>query len=98
MLTLNNFVLNCISYLQTKYCAMRTLCPSPYAIILMKEFQTKYIHRSIKHVPIRYFCYIDDIFMIQTGNSWETSNTFDDLINIKRLTPTILCQKMNGAF
>ena len=76
MLTLNNFVLNCISYLQTEYCAMRTICLSPYAIIFMKEFQTKYIRLSMKHVPITYFCYIDDIFMIRTGNSWETSNTF----------------------
>ena len=98
MLTLNNFVLNCISCLQTKYFAMRIICPSPYAIIFMKEFQTKYIYPSIKHISITYFCDIDDIFLIRTGNSWETSNTFDDLINIKRLTPTILCQKINKAF
>ena len=69
---------------------MRTICPPTYAIIFMKEFQTKYIHPSVKHITTTYFCHIDDIFMIRTGNSSETSNAFDDLIIIKRLILKIL--------
>ena len=72
---------------------MRTICPPPYTIILMSEFQTKYIHPSIKNVSITYFRYIDDIFMIRTSNSWETANNFDDPINSKRIIPIILRQK-----
>ena len=76
ILTLNNFILNCTSYLQTKSCAMTKIYPPTYATIFMTESETKYIHPFIKHVSTTYFRYIDDIFMIRTGNYWETSNTF----------------------
>ena len=36
--TLNNFVFNCISYLQIKGCAMGTICAPAYANIFMANF------------------------------------------------------------
>ena len=68
ILTLNNFIINCTSYLQTKSCAMTKICQPPYATIFMTKSETKYIHPFIKHVSITYFRYIDDIFMKRTGN------------------------------
>ena len=47
-LTLNNFILDYIQYLQIKGCAMGTICAHAYANIFMANFELKYIYRYIK--------------------------------------------------
>ena len=42
--TLNNFVFDCIHYLQIKGCAMGTICVPGYTNIFMANFELKYIY------------------------------------------------------
>ena len=71
ILTLNNFVLNSINYLQTMACAMGTLCAPAYANIFMAQFEKQHIYPYIKNKSILYLPYIDDIFLIWTGTKQE---------------------------
>ena len=48
ILTLNNFVFNCIHYLQIKGCAMGTICAPAYANIFMANYELKYIYPYIR--------------------------------------------------
>ena len=48
VLTLNNFVFDCIYYLQIKGCAVGTICALAYANIFMGNFELKYIYPYIK--------------------------------------------------
>ena len=41
----NNFVFNCKNYLQTKGCAMGTICAPVYANISIEYFARKYIYQ-----------------------------------------------------
>ena len=72
ILTLNNFTFNSKNYLQTKGCAMGTICAPSYANLFMAEFESKYIFPLIANKSILYLRYIDDIFLI-----W--SNPLNDL-------------------
>ena len=44
ILTLNNFIFDCIHYLQIKGCAMVTIRAPAYANIFMASFELKYIY------------------------------------------------------
>ena len=48
ILTLNNFVFDCIHYLQLKGWAMDTICAPAYANIFMVNFKLKYIYPYIR--------------------------------------------------
>ena len=48
IVTLNNFVFDCIHYLQIKGCAMGTICDPAYANIFMADFELKYIYPYIR--------------------------------------------------
>ena len=45
---LNNFMSNSKNFLQTKGCAMGTICKLSYANIFMDHFELKYIHSLIE--------------------------------------------------
>ena len=49
ILTLNNFVFSCTSYLQIKGCAMRTICAAAYAKIFMDHFE-KYFYSFLERL------------------------------------------------
>ena len=48
ILTLSNFVFDCLHYRQIKGCAIGTTCASAYANIFMASFELRYIYPYIK--------------------------------------------------
>ena len=48
ILTLNDFIFNCIHYLQIKGCSMGTICVPAYVNIFMANFEWKYIYPYIR--------------------------------------------------
>ena len=48
ILTLNNLIFNSINYLQTKDCAMGTICAPSYANIFMDHFEKNLIYHLEK--------------------------------------------------
>ena len=50
IVTLNNFIFNSTNYLQTKACAMGTICAPSYANIFMDHFEKKLIYPLIKYL------------------------------------------------
>ena len=82
LLTLNNFVFNLINFLQTKGCAMETICAPSYANMFINRFERKYIYPLIKWKSLTYFRYIDDILLILTGKKNELDQFFKDLNKI----------------
>ena len=79
ILTLNNFVFNCKHYLQTKGCAMRTICAPSYANIFMDHFEKKYIYPFLQGLSLIYLRFIDDIFLIWTGTKEQLTNCLNNL-------------------
>ena len=77
ILTLNNFLFDCIHYLQIQGCAMGTICPPAYAN--MVNFQLKYIYPSIKDKTKMFLKFIDDLSMIWTGSEQELLDFMSDL-------------------
>ena len=75
ILTLNNFVFDCIHYLQRKGCAMGTICAPAYANIFMANFFYPYIKDKTK----MFLRFIDDLFMIWTGSEHELLDFMSDL-------------------
>ena len=71
--TLNNFTFNSKHLLQTKGCAMGTICAPSYANTFEVHFERKYIYPLIEGKSLTYFRHIDDIFLIWTG----TKNKLD---------------------
>ena len=71
ILTLNNFMFNSKNYMQIRGCAMGSICAPSYANIFMAEFEKKYIYPNIQNKSKMFLRYIDDIFMIWTGNHDE---------------------------
>ena len=66
-------------------CAMGTICASPYANILMAQFGKQHIYRYSKNKSMLYLQYIDDLFMIWTGNKQELLIFFENsTANMKR--------------
>ena len=64
MLTLNNFMFNCTNYLQTRGCAMGTICAPSYGNISMDHFEKKkLIYPFIKGFSLIYLRFIDGIFL-----------------------------------
>ena len=59
ILTLNDFVLDCIHYLQIKGCAMDTVCAPAYANIFMANFELKYIYPYIRDKTKMFLRFID---------------------------------------
>ena len=59
ILTLNNFVFDCIHYLQIKGCAMGTICAPAYANIFMANFELKYIYPYIRDKTKMFLRFID---------------------------------------
>ena len=82
ILTLNNFVFDCIHYLQIKGCAMTTIFAPAYANIFMANFELKYIYPYIKD-KTKMLRFIDDLFMIWIGSEQELLYFMSDL-NEKR--------------
>ena len=79
ILTLNNFVFNCIHYLHIEGCAMVTICAPAYANIFMANFELKYIYPYIKDKTKMFLRFIDDLFMIWTGSEQELLDFMSDL-------------------
>ena len=79
ILTLNNFVFNCINYLQTNGCAMGTKCAPSYANLFMGMFEEEYILPLIKEKTLIYLRYIDDIFFIWTGSKEKLNEIYTKL-------------------
>ena len=71
ILILNNFVFDCIHYLQIKGCAMGTICAPAYANIFMANFELKYIYPYIKDKTKMFLRFIDDLFIIWTDSESE---------------------------
>ena len=71
ILTLNNFVFDCIHYLQIKGCAMGTICAPAYANIFIANFELKYIYPYIKDKTKMFLRFIDDLFMIWTSSEQQ---------------------------
>ena len=78
ILTLNNFVFDCIHYRQIKGCAMGTICAPAYANIFMANFGLKYIYPYIKDKAKMFLRFIDDLFMIWTGSEQELLDFMSD--------------------
>ena len=70
---------NSKKFLQTKGCAMGTICPPSYANMFIDHFERKYINPLIEGKSLTYFRYIDDIFLIWTGTKNEFDQFFKDL-------------------
>ena len=68
ILTLNNFVFDCLHYLQIKGCEMGPICAPAYANIFMVNFELKYIYPYVKDKTKMLLRFIDDFFMIWTGS------------------------------
>ena len=79
ILTLNNFVFDCIHYLQIRGFAMGTICAPAYANIFMASFELKYIYLYIKDKTKMFLRFIDDFFMIWTGSEQELLDFMSDL-------------------
>ena len=79
ILTLNNFVLDCIHYLQIKGCAMDTIYAPAYAIFFMANFELKYIYPYIRDKTKMFLRFIDYLFMIWTGSEQELLDFINDL-------------------
>ena len=79
ILTLNNFVFDCIHYLQIKGCAMGTICARAYANIFMANFELKYIYPYRKDKTKMFLRFTDDLFMIWTGSEQELLDFMRDL-------------------
>ena len=79
ILTLNNLIFNSRNYLQTKGCAMGTICAPSYANIFMDHFEKKLIYPFIKGLSLIYLRFIDDIFFIWTGNKKDLMKFLNDL-------------------
>ena len=79
ILTLKNFIFNSKHFLQTKGCAMGTICAPSYANLFIELFERKYIYPLIERKSLTYFRYIDDIFLIWTGTKKELDQFFKDL-------------------
>ena len=75
ILTLNNLIFNSRNYLQTKGCAMGTICALSYANIFMDHFEKKLIYPFIKGFSLIYLRFIDDIFFLWTGNKNDRHKT-----------------------
>ena len=78
-LTLNNFVFDCIHYLQIKGCAMGTICVPVYGNIFMANFELNYIYPYIKDKTTMFLRFIDDLFMIWTCSEQELLVFMSDL-------------------
>ena len=79
ILTLNNFMFSCRSYLQMKGCAMGTICAPSYANIFMDHFERKFIYPFIKTFSLIYFRFIDAIFFIWTGSKTDLDKFLNEL-------------------
>ena len=71
ILTLNNFVFDCVHYLQIKRCAIGTSYSPAYANIFMANLELKYIYLYIKDKTKMFLRFIDDLFMMWTGSDQE---------------------------
>ena len=71
ILTLNNFVFNCQNYLQIKGYAMGTKCLPNYANIFMDIFEGRHKYPLIETMSKFYLRFIDDIFLIWTGEAFR---------------------------
>ena len=75
--TLNNFNFNGRHFLQTKGCAMGTIAAPSYATIYMGRFEMLHIYPEINRDCLFYARYIDDIFLIYTGENEKANTSLD---------------------
>ena len=68
ILTMNNFLLNGINYLQTKGCAMGTIYALPYANGFIGKFGKLHIYPYIRNIPTFYCEFIDNILSLMEQN------------------------------
>ena len=68
ILTMNNFLLNGINYLQTKGCAMGTIYALPYANGFIGKFGKLHIYPYIRNIPTFYCEFIDNIISLMDQN------------------------------
>ena len=86
LITLNNFVFDCIHYLQIKGCAMGTICAPAYPNIFMANSELKYIYPYIKVKTKMFLRFIDDLVMIWAGSEQELRDFMSEL---KKKHPSI---------
>ena len=79
ILTLNNFVFECIHYLHIKGYAMDTICAPAYRNIFMANFELIYIYPYIKATTKMFLRFVDDLFMIWTSSEQESLDFMNDL-------------------
>ena len=84
ILTLSNFVFNCMHYLQIKECAMGTIFAAAYANIFVANFELRYIYPYIKDKTKILLRFIDGLFMIWTGSEQELTSWMIWIRNILR--------------
>ena len=82
ILTCNNFVFNNENYIQTKGCAMGTICAPSYANLFMESFEEENIYPKIKELILIYLRYIDDIFLIWTSTEEKLLAFIEELNNL----------------
>ena len=86
ILTLKNFVFDCIHYLQIKGCAIGTICAPAYPNIFMVNFDLKYIYPYIRDKTKMFLRFINDLFMIWIGSEQEL---LDFMSNLNKKHPSI---------
>ena len=79
ILKLNIFIFNSRNYLQTKGCAMGTICAISCANIFMDHFGKKLIYPYIKGFSLIYLRFADDMFFIWTGNKKDLMKFLNEL-------------------
>ena len=90
MLTLNNFVFECIHYFQIKGCAVATICALAYVNISMACLELRYIYPYLKDITKMFLRFIDDLFIIWKGSEQEL---LDSMSVLNKKHPSINMEK-----
>ena len=86
ILTLNNFLFDCMHHLLIKGCVLGTIYAPTYANVFMANFELKYIYPYIKHKTKMFLRFIDDLFMIWTSSEQEL---LDVMTGLNKKNPSI---------
>ena len=79
ILLLNNFIFTSTNYLQTKGCAVGTICAPSYDNRFVGHFERKLIYPFMKGFSLIYLRIIDDIFFVWTGNQQDLIKFLNEL-------------------
>ena len=82
ILTLNNFIFNCINYLQLNGVSMGTKCAPNYANLFMAHFEETYIYPRIQGKSLLYLRYIDDVLVIWKATRQELDDFIEEINSV----------------